>query len=210
MAALGWRSYLLPDWFSQPGGRDARLAMVVFHLRSRRAVPAAAANSESTGLNFCHTGVSDISASLVAAYRATEYRVGPETGSDGESGTGSSRTFILRIDQYSESLSRLFAASGHQCAAFITACNPFSVPQSREANHAVCARLRDELIRHAAHTEQIVEGEGRDPSGAWPGEKSFLALGLDLETSQVLGRKFGQNAIVWAGADAIPRLILLR
>lgn len=84
------------------------------------------------------------------------------------------------------------------------------MPQSREANHAVCARLRDELIRLATHLEQIVEGEGRDPSEAWAGEKSFLALGLDLETSQVLGRKFGQNAIVWAGADAIPRLILLR
>jgi hypothetical protein len=153
---------------------------------------------------------SEISAGLVAAYRATEYRVGSETGSDGESGSDSSRTFILHIDQYSESLSRLLAASGHQCAAFITACNPFSVHQSREANHAVCARLRDELIRRAAHPEQIIKGESRDPSGAWPEEKSFLALGLDLETSQVLGREFGQNAIVWAGADAIPRLILLR
>lgn len=82
--------------------------------------------------------------------------------------------------------------------------------QSCEANDAVCAQLRDELISRAAHPEQIIKGESRDPSGAWPEEKSFLALGLDLETSQVLGREFGQNAIVWAGADAIPRLILLR
>lgn len=82
--------------------------------------------------------------------------------------------------------------------------------QSCEANDAVCAQLRDELISRAAHPEQIIKGESHDPSGAWPEEKSFLALGLDLETSQVLGREFGQNAIVWAGADAIPRLILLR
>ena len=153
---------------------------------------------------------SEISAGLIAAYRATEYRVEPETGSDSESGPGSSRALILLIDQYSKPLSRLFAASGHQCAAFITACNPFSVSQSCEANDAVCARLRYALIRRAAHPEQIIKGESRDPSGAWPEEKSFLALGLDLETSQLLGREFGQNAIVWAGADAIPRLILLR
>lgn len=57
---------------------------------------------------------------------------------------------------------------------------------------------------------RIIEGEGLDSSGKWPAEKSFLALGLDLETSSALGREFGQNAIVWAGVDAIPRLILLR
>jgi hypothetical protein len=28
--------------------------------------------------------------------------------------------------------------------------------------------------------------------------------------AQALGREFRQNAIVWAGPDAIPRLILLR
>ncbi len=148
----------------------------------------------------------EISAELVAAYRSTEYRVRLAAGFS----TNSDCSFILRVDQYSVPLSQLFSASGRRCAAFITACNPFSVPQSRKANHAVCAWLRDELIRHAAHPEQIIEGEGCDPSGAWPGEKSFLALGLDLETSQVLGRKFGQNAIVGAGVDAVPRLILLR
>ena len=148
----------------------------------------------------------EISAGLVIAYRSTEYCVGPSAGLD----TSPSRTFILRIDQYSEPLSRLFFASGHRCAAFITACNPFSLPQSPELNQAACAHLRDALIRHTSRPEEIIEGEGCDPAGAWPGEKSFLVLGLDLETSKVLGGKFEQNAIVWAGADAIPRLVLLR
>jgi hypothetical protein len=35
-------------------------------------------------------------------------------------------------------------------------------------------------------------------------------LGLDLDTSCALGREFHQNAIVWAGEDAVPSLILLR
>jgi hypothetical protein len=51
---------------------------------------------------------------------------------------------------------------------------------------------------------------GFDPSGNWPAEKSFLALGLDLEVSRALGAEFQQNAVLWANADAIPRLILLR
>lgn len=148
----------------------------------------------------------EISAELVAAYRSTEYHVRTAAGF----GTSPVCPFILRIDRYSAPLSQLFSASGHRCAAFITACNPFSLRRSPEANHAACARLRDALIRHMPHPEEIIEGEGSDPSGVWPGEKSFLALGLDLETSRELGRKFEQNAIVWAGPDAIPGLILLR
>lgn len=148
----------------------------------------------------------EISAELVIAYRSTEYCVGPPAGLD----TSSSRTFILRIDQYSEPLSRLFFASGHRCAAFITACNPFSLPQSPELNQAACAHLRDALIRHTSRPEEIIEGKGSDPSRAWSGEKSFFVLGLDFAASKALGGKFEQNAIVWAGADAIPRLVLLR
>ncbi len=139
---------------------------------------------------------SDISADLIASYRAADYRAGPD-----------SAAITLRIDQYSESLAQLLAASGRQCAVFITACNPGSQPQSLAANRAADARLREELNRH---TDQIIEGTGSDPSGTWPPEPSLLALGVDLTTAQVLGRQFGQNAVVWAGADAIPRLMLLR
>ncbi|SCY09242.1 Protein of unknown function [Nitrosospira sp. Nl5] len=146
---------------------------------------------------------SEVSDDLIAAYRAAAYRIKPglEPGCD---------AIILRVGHYSEPLSRLFAASGHQCAAFITACNPFSMPQSDEQNVAASARLYDKLNRQLGNAGRIREGEGCDPAGAWPGEKSFLALGLDLETSRALGGEFGQNAIVWADADAIPRLVLLR
>ncbi len=139
---------------------------------------------------------SEIPADLIARYRAADYRAG-----------SGSAAVMLRIDQYSDPLSRLLAASGQQCAVFITACNPSSQPCSLEMNRAADARLRDELRRHAS---QIIEGAGSDPSGAWPPEQSLLALGVDLDKSKALGRQFGQNAVVWAGADAIPRLILLR
>jgi hypothetical protein len=84
------------------------------------------------------------------------------------------------------------------------------VPHSVGENLAACARLRDELLRRSCRAEQILDGEGCDITDTWPGERSFLVLGLDLETSMLLGRDFGQNALVWADEDAIPRLILLR
>jgi hypothetical protein len=145
---------------------------------------------------------SEIPSDLIAAYRATGYRITTEAGF----GSGE---IVLRIDEYSAPLSRLFTASDHRCAAFITACNPLSVRQSHADNLAACARLRDRLER-LAQAGPILAGKGCDPSGAWPVEESYCVLGLDLETSQALGREFGQNAIVWTGPDAIPRLILLR
>ncbi|MDQ3186501.1 MAG: DUF3293 domain-containing protein, partial [Pseudomonadota bacterium] len=77
---------------------------------------------------------SQVSPDLIAAYRSARYQVG--AGAD---------AIRLRIDRYSEPLLRLFAVSDHQCAAFITACNPFSVPQSQEENQVACARLYDNL-----------------------------------------------------------------
>jgi hypothetical protein len=159
---------------------------------------------------------SAISDELVAAYLSTCYRVrlpAPPAlksvaGASFASGRG--RIFDLCVDQHSAPLSQLFAVSGYRCATFITASNPFSVTHSAEENFAACARLRDELLRRSCCPQQILDGEGLDPTGAWPGERSFLVLGLDLETSMLLGREFAQNALVWANEDAFPRLILLR
>lgn len=139
---------------------------------------------------------SAIPAALIASYRAADYRAG-----------SGAAALNLRIDQHSEALAQLLAASGRQCAVFITACNPGSQLQSLAANQAVQARLREEL---SCHTSQIIEGTSSDPSGAWPAESSLLALGVELDVAEALGRQFGQNALVWAGADAIPRLMLLR
>ena len=54
------------------------------------------------------------------------------------------------------------------------------------------------------------EGMGEHPSGQWPGEPSFLILGLPLDAAKQLGARHEQNAIVWCGTDAVPQLILLR
>ncbi|MBA4141855.1 MAG: DUF3293 domain-containing protein [Nitrosospira sp.] len=141
----------------------------------------------------------EISADVIASYRAADYRAG--TVGD---------AFTLRVNQYSEPLARLFTVSGHQCAVFITACNPFGRLQSHEVNLAACALLHQRLWQLVNRKDHIIEGVGCDPAGLWPAEKSFLALGLGLEASRNLGREFCQNAVVWMDEDAIPKLVLLR
>ncbi len=138
----------------------------------------------------------EISPELIAAYRATEYWVG-----------GSPGAFCLRVEQYSAPLAQLLHGAECGCAAFISAHNPFSEPNTTCTNARAHERLRRTL---ALQTTRLIEGVGRDAAGQWPEEKSFLAVGLGLEASKDVGAHFGQNAIVWAGSDAIPRLILLR
>jgi hypothetical protein len=133
---------------------------------------------------------------LLAAYEATEYWVGEDQGA-----------FCLRVERYSEPLARLLEASESECAAFISAHNPASKPCTPRANEVAHESLRQELARQSA---RLIEGAGRDAAGCWPEEKSFLAIGLGLEASREVGIRFGQNAIVWAGRDAVPHLILLR
>ncbi|SFP72604.1 Protein of unknown function [Nitrosomonas cryotolerans] len=140
--------------------------------------------------------MSDISPDLIANYYTTHYQVG--TDSD---------RIILRIDQHSEPLSQLFIATNTACAAFISAYNPFSQLRSTEDNLIAHTQLHQLLFQHP---KQIIEGMGIDPSGTWPAEKSWLVLGLDLDTAQTIAQQFNQNAIVWSNINAIPKLILLR
>jgi hypothetical protein len=139
---------------------------------------------------------SEISAWKIQAYQKTDYRFGEGTGA-----------ITLRVDVHSDELARLFAKSAQTCGLFITAFNPFGQVRSVDANEAAHVRLRTEL---KSVCPLVIEGAGADPTGAWPPEKSYFALGVDLEASKHLGQQYGQDAIVWAGKDAIPRLILLR
>ena len=132
----------------------------------------------------------------IRAYLATDYRLG-HTEQD----------IALTIGQHSPRLAELFAVNSIHCGAFLTAYNPQGSIQSDAANaqgHAELAGKLQELGLHA------IEGSGCEEGTEWPAEKSYFALGLALETAKTIGIHFNQDAIVWAGADAIPQLILLR
>ncbi len=141
-------------------------------------------------------GTTQIHPDKVRAYRASDYRLG-HTPQD----------IVLRIGQRSERLARLFADRGIHCGAFLTAFNPRGSLQpdaDNERAHSVLARwLRQQHL-------DAIEGSGSEEGSDWPAEKSWFALGLQLERARALGLRFDQDAIVWVGADAVPQLILLR
>jgi hypothetical protein len=136
-----------------------------------------------------------VAPATVAAYRETEYRVGGQGG------------LVLRVGQRSRDLLAAHSSAGVDCSAFVTACNPHSAPLSAAANLERQAALAEELRRLGFAYR---EGIGQHPDNGWPGEPSFLVLGISLEDARALGERYGQNAIVWSGADAVPQLVMLR
>jgi hypothetical protein len=136
-----------------------------------------------------------MTAELIAAYLDANYGCG----------RGLSE-FTLNIGAYSVHLSHLYAKTCSNSAVFITAYNPFSQIQSKELNDAAHKALLTDL---ADRCNYLIEGMGHDTNSDW-NEASVLALGISLELGSQIGTKYGQNAIVWTGSDAIPKLVLLR
>ena len=88
----------------------------------------------------------------------------------------------------------------------MTACNPFSQALDDSANDARQAVLTRELHQHGlTHIKRI----DQHPINGWPGEQSFLVLGLSREDARMLGARHEQNAIVWCRPDAVPELVFL-
>lgn len=138
---------------------------------------------------------SAVDPATVAAYRETLYLV------------QHAPPFHLQLGQRSEEVARLHKLTRKDCCAFITACNPHSDKHGDADN----ARRQDQLARELKNRGlEFIAGVGRDPKGQWPDEPSYLVPGLSLQAAKKLGQQFAQNAIVWCGADATPRLVMLR
>lgn len=139
--------------------------------------------------------MSEIPKELIDSYRATHFRVLEPI------------SFVLRIGEFSQPLKDLFRDRSVSSAAFLTAWNPHSneteAVDNEKANETLKRNLKDKQIF-------FYEGIGEDPAGEWPSEPSVFALGLSHEKAISIGRTFNQNAIVWIGDDAIPKLELLR
>ncbi|QIE24966.1 DUF3293 domain-containing protein [Caballeronia sp. SBC2] len=138
---------------------------------------------------------SAIDPDTLRAYEETHYRVlgdAPAT---------------LRIGHANSGLAKLHRVFGVNCSAFLTAANPFSTLINATANAIRQASLAEQLDRMGLRR---IEGIGEHPVGTWPGEPSFLVLGMTLSDAKQLGAQHGQNAIVWCGPDTVPQLILLR
>lgn len=90
--------------------------------------------------------------------------------------------------------------------AIVTPCNPGSRPTDASANVAALARLHAELRelgwRH-------VPSLNRDSSGRWPDEPGALLVDVAEDDARALGRRFGQNAIVYGRLGQAPVLLWL-
>lgn len=133
--------------------------------------------------------------SLIQAYRETHY------GVDGPS------PFAIQVDVASDPLRTLYGQFRTDCCAYLTACNPLGERVGDSVNRERQSRLAGELARRALDYRG---GTGRHPDGDWPGEPSYLVLGLSREDATALARAYDQNALIWCGPDAVPQLILLR
>lgn len=138
----------------------------------------------------------EISADVLRAYLETRYEAQMEAA----------EPLTLRIGEFSPRLLSAQREAGVESSLFVTAYNPLSRQLSRGENEKRHRNLLKHLRRGCA---ALFKGRGYHPSGNWD-EKSILALGVSLAPAQYLGNIFEQNAIVWSGADAVPRLILLR
>ena len=121
---------------------------------------------------------SALDSALIEAYSATEYKVNLDP------------PFVLSVGIASPGLKDLYSAQRADSAAFITAYNPFSHQLSEQENALRQESLKAELIKRGLH---FIPGVGEHPSGDWPGEPSFLVLGIALEAAKSLGRQFEQK-----------------
>ena len=136
-----------------------------------------------------------IDPATIRAFRETEYRV------DGDA------PLALKVGTVSSALAEMHKAHRVTCSAYITACNPYSKTFEEKANADRQIALAEDL---RSRSLVFINGTGQHPSNKWPGEASFLVMGLSLEEAKALGSKHEQNGIVWCGSDAVPQLILLR
>ena len=131
----------------------------------------------------------------IQAYLETNYHV------------HSDAPLTLNIGVANPTLAELHKAHRIESSAFVTACNPFSQAFDESANAERQAALARELQQRSL---TYIEGIGQHPKNEWPGELSFLVLGLSREAARALGNRHEQNAIVWCGLDVVPELVLLR
>ena len=130
---------------------------------------------------------------LVAAYRATTYRVFlPGGGCD------------LRLGMASETLRCWLETAGVIRFAILTAHNPGSLPVAAEENALRQAEPECALLELGY---EPYAGENVADDDSWPDEESCFVPGISGAEAQVLARRYGQNAIVCGGADGVPELV---
>lgn len=133
------------------------------------------------------------------AYEAAHYFIEPADAA----------AVVMRVAEQSTGLAALYATLNASSCGFITACNPMGKVCSDDYNSSAMAALTADV---QALGLVMLPGTGRDadPGSDWSGEQSLAVFGISRQAACELGSRYGQNAILWAGADATPELVMLR
>jgi 2-dehydropantoate 2-reductase len=150
----------------------------------------------ATSLNRAlHTLVKGVEQrALWAAYRETRFEAQAPAG-----------VIYIRAGERTPALDALLDAHRAESWCFVTAWNPASETLPLAAN-----RLRNAELAAALDALGVLarfDGVGRPTAGDWTSEESFLALGVDRPGAMQLGRRFGQNAVVWGRRGALAELL---
>lgn len=130
----------------------------------------------------------------LASYRSARYVV--------HTGAGD---LTLELDVSNPGLADLMRDHRVASACLVTAYNPYSQERTPAQNEAANGELRAWLERHEW---PLLEGYGScEEEGAWEAERSFLAFGPTADDARAMCVAFDQNAVVFAGADAVPVLL---
>jgi hypothetical protein len=129
---------------------------------------------------------------LQAAYAATRYRLFlPDGHCD------------LRVGQPSALMVDWLKREDMSSFALLTAYNPASRLLSDQENRQRQAALWAEVEQLA---QPFAVGENVAEAADWPVEASLCILGLRLSEACALGRKYGQNALLFGTPDGVPHL----
>ena len=135
-------------------------------------------------------------AHLRHAYEQAVYCINVANSAQGE--------LEVRIGQHSAGVDKLLEQHAVASAAFITACNPASELLNDD----------DNAVRHAALYADVqaavykcLQGEGRDPGGTCPAERSLLILGIEHAAAAKLSQHCGQSAWVWLVSGCPAELV---
>jgi hypothetical protein len=136
--------------------------------------------------------MNEIAPELDQAFMETEYFVHADPA------------FKMHIGQHCPELASLMTEQETECAAFITAWNPYSKQLSAKENEWRQQELKAQLKTRGL---RFFDGVGKHPSNGWPGEQSFLIMNINHASAKALAGQFGQHAFVWVDELAVPCLV---
>ena len=142
-----------------------------------------------------HTGIAP---STIRAYEDSDFHIAADP------------PFVMHPDQQCAQLAALYDSTSTistTSCAYISACNP-----NGETADATKNAGRQEALINTLETRGLpyLRGAAEDPRGKYPPEPGCLILGISRDDAIAIGGQLQQNAILFASADATPRLVLLR